>query len=128
MKAYETLERLRKLGKVRVSHKRRVKFYNAIGEPGRFLMDRSGNLIRNFDTPNYLSIREFKDLNTYPQHATISTNDGISQCGGYCEIEFTINDETYYSRADCDDSDSYNKHIALEITVGRLLKELGDYV
>lgn len=128
MKAYETLERLRKFGKVRVSHKRRVEFYDIVGEPGRFLMDRSGNLIRNFDTPNYLSIREFKDLKTYPQHATISTNDGISQCGGYCEIEFTLNDETYYSRADCDDSDSYNKHIALEIAVGRLLKELGDNV
>lgn len=128
MKAYETLERLRKLGKVRVNHKRRVKFYHVVGEPGRFLMDRSGNLIRNFDTPNYLSIREFKDLNTYPQHATISTNDSISQCGGYCEIEFTHNDETHYSSADCADSDSYNKHIALEIAVGRLLKELGDKV
>jgi hypothetical protein len=118
MKTFEKLERLRKLGKVMVSHKRLVKKF--AHKDRTFYQNDVGDLILTKGLPDSMTVKEFY-LSPYEDASPCTF---FSSNGGHCEVRLDYKDQVYYGRADCDLSDPYNKRIGLEIAIGRLQKEL----
>ena len=119
MRVHEKLDRLRKLGKVMVTHKRMVD--SCYDGKNLFFYDDCGNLIKCPGLPKYMTVKEFNADSRFEE-----SNAGVffSSTGGYCEVRLDYKDQVYYGRADCDLSDAYNKRIGLSIAIGRLEKEL----